>query len=52
LKNRYFSEAGASDLQQRSVGEAGHVRDTWPMEAAAKMQMPAKLKTILQVVWV
>jgi len=45
LKNRNFNKAGTSDLQQQSVVEAGHVRDTWPMEAAAKMKMPAKLKT-------
>jgi len=45
LKNRNFNKAGASDLQQRSVAEAGHVHDTWPMEAAAKMEVPAKLKT-------
>jgi len=45
LKNRNFNKAGTSDLQQRSVAEAGHVQDTWPMEATAKMKVPAKLKT-------
>jgi len=45
LKNQNFNKAGTPDLQQQSVAEAGHVRDTWPMEAAAKMEMPAKLKT-------
>jgi len=50
LKNRNFNKAGTPDLQQRDVAEAGHVRDTWPMEATAKVEMPAKLKPILQVV--
>jgi len=45
LKNRDFNKAGVPDLQQQSVTEIGHVQDTWPMEAAAKMEMPAKLKT-------
>jgi len=45
LKNRNFNKAGTPDLQQRSGAEAGHVQDTWSMEAAAKMEMPAKLKT-------
>jgi len=35
LKNRNFNKAGTPDVQQRSNVEAGHVRDTWPMEAAA-----------------
>jgi len=45
LKNRNFNKADVPDLQQQSVAEAGHVRNTWPMEAAAKIEMSAKLKT-------
>jgi len=45
LKNRNFNKADTPDLQQQIVAEEDHVRDTWPMETAAKMEMPAKLKT-------
>jgi len=45
LKNRNFNKVDTPDLQQRSVAEADHVRDTWSMEAAAKMEMSTKLKT-------
>jgi len=45
LKNRNFNKVGTPDLQQCNVAEAGHVRDTWSMEAAAKMEVTAKLKT-------